>query len=72
VTDRDPPILYTDAAIASMEADQRLAPARLASPIVPGSHRKKRNALIELARKARADFQRRRESDGLPEPPEAA
>jgi len=72
MTDRDPPTLYTDAAITSMEADQRLAPARLVSPIVPGSHRKKRNALIELARKARAELQRRRGSDGQPEPPEAA
>ena len=72
MTDRDPPTLYTDAAVRAMESDKRKAPMRLVSPLVPGSHRKKRNALIELARKARADFQRRRESDGLPEPPEAA
>ena len=66
------PTLYTDAAVRAMESDKRKAPMRLVSPIVAGSHRKKRNALIELARKARADFQRRRESDGLPDPLEAA
>ena len=65
------PTLYTDAAITSMESDKRKAPMRLVSPLVPGSHRKKRNALIDLARKARAELQRRRESDGLPEPLEA-
>jgi len=72
MTDRDPPTLYTDAAVRAMESDKWKAPMRLVSPIVPGSRRKKRNALIELARKAGAEFQRRRESDGLPEPPEAA
>ena len=66
------PTLYTDAAVRAMESDKRKAPMRLLSPIVPGSHRKKRNALIELARKARAELSRRRESDGQPEPPEAA
>ena len=50
MTDRDPPTFYTEAAIASMESDKRKAPMRLVSPSVPGSHRKKRNALIELAR----------------------
>jgi len=72
MTDRDPPTLYTDAAVRAMESDKRKAPMRLVSPSVPGSHRKKRNALIELARKIGAGLARRRESDGLPEPPEAA
>lgn len=65
--DRDPPTLYTEAAVARMESDKQRAPLRL---VRGGRHR--RDTLIELARKARAESGRCRESDGLPEPPEAA
>jgi len=63
MTDRDPPTLYTEAAIASMEADKRAFPKPRRRPI--------RDALWHLARLSEVR-KRRRESDGLPEPPEAA